>query len=96
MSKAGCNLDRTSATKYARNHAFTVDELDGFDKWAPALRASGKNPAAILIARYIPHGDIPDDLPAPPPQEMTEEEKRAKWLANLQSTEVHPSKYRVH
>lgn len=63
MSKTGCHLDRTSATKYALNHAFVPDELDSLDTWSGVKRKQGKNPAAILIARYVPHGDLPDDLP---------------------------------
>lgn len=63
--KQDTGLSHSQAVTYATQHKFTPAELDLLAAWAKAKRAQNKNPAAILARDYVPHGDLPDDLPKP-------------------------------
>jgi hypothetical protein len=63
--KQDTGLSHSQAVTYATQHNFTPTELDLLAAWAKAKRAQNKNPAAILARDYVPHGDLPDDLPRP-------------------------------
>lgn len=63
--KQDTGLTHSQAITYAASRSFTPADLDQLAAWAKAKRAQNKNPAAILARDYVPHGDLPDDLPKP-------------------------------
>lgn len=97
--KTECGHDHNQAVKAAKRRAYTSEELDRLALWYQQKKAEKRlnAPGATLWANYTQHGDLPDDLPelpkeAPPP--LTEEEKRARYLAEFNSKPVHASAYR--
>lgn len=94
-------LMRDQATKAAALDCMTGDALDRLQVWRSQMvernlhlpQHKQKKPQAILAA-CLKQGCLPDDLPPPPPREMTEAEKEARYLAEFYSRTVHPADYR--
>lgn len=93
-------LNRDQATKAAALDCVTNESLDQLLVWRTQMLDRNqrlpvdrqKNPTAIL-ASYFKRGALPDDLPAPPPPkapELTEDEKRRRYLENFSSAPVGP------
>lgn len=90
-----CGQSEGQAERYAPLQEWTSDKLARLKQY---YRVKSDDPrvqsAGGLIASFLKRGELPDDLPAPPPQELTEEEKEARYLANFYSKTVHPADYR--